>query len=348
MKLNKILNLKLFAVYLCFSGIFFAPLFSGNVYAQSCPSNTTVNGNNVTFVGELTDLGGDSYSTVWFEYGKDQNFNNKTSEYTLYSPNFYCINVSNLDYCSTYYYRAAARNSTGVSYGETKSFSVPCQNSSLSVNKTVRNLTKNTAFSDSVYADPGDIVSFQIEITALNNTARNVAFSDYLPDRINFRTDSFKIDGVNFGNISLSLVRLGDLSAGQKKIITFDGQVAGSDSFSFGDTQLINSVSVSAVSDAKSDTAKVIVRKAAVAGASIAPTQVPTGLTNNILFDSFVIPLLISLLIVWLFKAKIIRFQEWLDFLNLSYKKYKSERTLRAKIKKFRLKEIEKSIKEKN
>jgi uncharacterized repeat protein (TIGR01451 family) len=348
MKIMKILNLNLFMIGFCLSGIFFGILSFGNVYAQSCPSNTTVSGNNVTFVGELTDLGGDSYSTVWFEYGKDQNFNNKTSEYTLYSPNFYCINVSNLDYCSTYYYRAAARNSSGVSYGETKSFSVPCQNSSLSVNKTVRNLTKNSSFSDSVYADPGDMVSFQIEVTALNNTAKNVTLSDYLPNRINFKEDSFKIDGVNFGNISLSLVKLGDLSAGQKKIITFDGQVAGSDNFSFGDTQLINSVSVSAVSDAKSDTAKVIVRKAAVAGASITPTQIPTGLTNNILFDSFVIPLLVSLLIVWLFKSKIIRFQEWLDFLNLSYKKYKSERTLRAKIKKFRLKEIEKGISEKN
>jgi len=102
--------------------LFFFPLI---LFAQ-CPSQTTVQGTTATFVGELTDLGGDSKTDVWFEYGPTSNFGYQTLKQTMYQTGFYCISVSNLSPCTTYYYRAVAQNSGGISYGETKTFTTYC------------------------------------------------------------------------------------------------------------------------------------------------------------------------------------------------------------------------------
>ena len=104
--------------------LFILPLL---LFAQ-CPSQTTVQGTGVTFVGELTDLGGDNKTDVWFEYGPTSNFGYLTSKQTRYQTGFYCISVSNLSPCTTYYYRAVAQNSGGISYGETKTFTTNCSN----------------------------------------------------------------------------------------------------------------------------------------------------------------------------------------------------------------------------
>lgn len=97
-------------------------LFSNTALAEICPSNTTVAGTTVVFVGELTDMGGDGSSSVWFEYGQTTSFGQSTIQKTLTQPEMYCITVSGLLPSTTYYYRAIARNSAGTSYGETKSF----------------------------------------------------------------------------------------------------------------------------------------------------------------------------------------------------------------------------------
>lgn len=314
------------------------------VVGQSCPNTTTVSGNSVTFVGELTDLGGDSVTAVWFEYGKTLSYGQRTVEYNLSQPGLYCITVSGLDPCSTYNYRAVARNSAGTSFGANQSFTTTCPSTSLSVSKLVRNATKGTSFLDSVFADPGDIVSFQIELTVFDQPAQNVILFDSLPSRFVFQSNSLKVDGVSVSGNILSGLNLGNLLVNQKKTVTFDAQVAGAENFSFGENQLINTAMAYTTTIARSDTAKVIVQRAAVAGAATAATAVPTGLTNNIWFDSLVIPFTIALLFIWLLKKKIIRFDQWIDSLKVLYQRYRSEKTLKAKIKAARLEELKKEL----
>ena len=99
---------------------------AGFAAAQSCPSLTSVDGTAVTFVGELTDTGGDSYTLAWFEYGQTKSYGQKTSEQTLSQTGLYCTTVSNLNPCTTYNYRAVAKNTDGTSYGEIKSFKTLC------------------------------------------------------------------------------------------------------------------------------------------------------------------------------------------------------------------------------
>ncbi len=123
---RKKIKRTLFLKVLLFLGIFIGigtSLFSANfALAESCPANTTVSGTTVIFVGELTDMGGDLTTSVWFEYGQTMGYGQKTIEKTLTQTGFYCITVTGLSPSTTYHYRAVARNSADTSYGENKTF----------------------------------------------------------------------------------------------------------------------------------------------------------------------------------------------------------------------------------
>jgi hypothetical protein len=101
-----------------------------NAFAENCPDKTTVNGQSITFVGGLADMGGDTQASVWFEYGESSgNYTQKTGEKVLTQTGKYCITVSNLKPCTTYYYRAAMRNKAGPSYGAEQSRTTACSTS---------------------------------------------------------------------------------------------------------------------------------------------------------------------------------------------------------------------------
>jgi len=96
--------------------------------AQTCPEKTTVNGpTSITFVGGITDLGGDTQAYVWFEYGTSSgNYTFKTEKKIVTQLGKYCITVNNLQPCTTYYYRAAMENKAGPSYGAELTKTTPC------------------------------------------------------------------------------------------------------------------------------------------------------------------------------------------------------------------------------
>jgi len=101
------------------------------VVAQiSCPSQTTYGDTWATLVGEIQDNGGDPNITAWFEWGTSSfSLTNRTPDQTLYVPNppqRFCDQISGLQPCRTYYYRAAARNSAGTSRGSIYSFTTQC------------------------------------------------------------------------------------------------------------------------------------------------------------------------------------------------------------------------------
>ena len=206
----------------------------------------------------------------------------------------------------------------------------------LTVNKWVRNLSDGTGWLDSVSADPSEVISFLIEVTAVNSSLQNVTVKDTLPDKMTYRTNTLKIDGVSSAGDIFSGLNIGSLSANQKETITFDADISGADGFVFGDTQLINSALVYTGNTSGSDTAKVIVTKRAVAGA----TTISTGLTNNIFIDSFLIPLVIALTLIWLLRSNIIKLEQWLDTRKMGYQKYRSTKLLQIKIAKAKTQEL--------
>jgi hypothetical protein len=178
--------------------------------AQNCPETTTVNGpTSITFVGGVADLGGDTQAYVWFEYGTSSgNYNFKTEKKIVTQLGKFCNTVSNLQPCTTYYYRAAMENKAGPSYGAELTRTTPCSGES-----------------------------------------------------------------------------------------TSSGKVLG------------------------------------------AATQAQTGIIKTIFSDYLIFPLLTSTFLVLAFKSHIIKWEEWLDKRREEYQKYKSEKLLRLKIAKIKLKE---------
>lgn len=113
-------------------------------YAQSlnnCPPRTTAGYRYITFTGKA-GLGGDQKVEVWFEYGLDKSdLTNKTRTIFLDKEGIFCIRVIKLKPCQVYYYRAVAKNSAGINYGEVRSIKTLCHNSNTSNNpsKEIRN-----------------------------------------------------------------------------------------------------------------------------------------------------------------------------------------------------------------
>ena len=74
---KKSINKNLFLKIILSLGIFSLMTTANFALAETCPSNTMVTGTTVVFVGELTDMGGDLTTYVWFEYGQTQAMDKK-------------------------------------------------------------------------------------------------------------------------------------------------------------------------------------------------------------------------------------------------------------------------------
>jgi hypothetical protein len=68
-------------------------------------------------------------------------------------------------------------------------------------------------------------------------------------------------------------------------------------------------------------------------------TEASTGIIKTIFSDYLVLPLLFSLFFVWAFQSHILKWEEWLEQRKKEYQKFKSEKTLKFKIAKLKIKE---------
>jgi hypothetical protein len=239
------------------------------------------------------------------------------------------LTLTNLTSSKTY-----AITCSGPGGTDSDSVTVYVQTQALALQKWVKNLSTGTNWSDLVYAEPHHVLSFYIQINASESYFYNVFLKDNLPDRIIYRPNSLKIDGVSVsGSITVG-INLGNLFPGQSKIITFDADVASPDRFAFGDTNLVNTVTLSSNQTSLSDSATIIIRKRAVAGAA---TGVPTGRNNNFFLDYLLLPLIIILATILVFKPQIAKIVS--DYKRKKEENYNPEELLLEKIAKIREKE---------
>ena len=208
----------------------------------------------------------------------------------------------------------------------------------LFVKKAIRKKSVGGSYLNSISVYPNDLITYSIEVKAGDNnySLRDVIVKDVLPDKIVYQ-GNLKINGVGSNGNLTSGLNLGSLSPNQTKVITFDARIAGTERFGYGQTIITNGVSVQSGVLCETDLAKVTVVKGAVAGAA---TVVSTGLTNNLFLDSFFIPLLIALLMIWIFKSRIINFEEWMELRKEGYQDYKSKKMLQFKVAQIKTKEF--------
>lgn len=175
---------------------------------------------------------------------------------------------------------------------------------SVSVTKQVRNLsTGNLTWSNSVNANPADIVQFNVTIqNSSNTTVNNVMLRDTLPSTLIYN-NSLVIDGVANNSGNITGLNLGSINQGQTKTITYQTQVAGSQNFSFGTTAVRNSVTITSTDSGFAGgnaSATVVVTRTQVGGA----TDVPTG--SNRLMDFIFLPLIaLAAAGVYMFRSRL-------------------------------------------
>jgi len=206
----------------------------------------------------------------------------------------------------------------------------------LSVTKTVKNLSNGTAFASSAYAVPSDVVMFMITLqNSGNQDISNVLVRDTLPANLIYYNQlvvarSNNVSSNYSGDISNG-INLNTIPAGQTVTITYQARVASAANFAYGTTTLTNNVSVTSSVSGSTPTsnASVIVARSTVAGAS----TVSTGLTNNFWVDSFFLPLMLTLIGLWMWRSgAFVGIERWLGNKKKAKMSYKSEKELSARI----------------
>jgi|GEM_PF-3201281 len=272
---------------------------------------------------------GSQYATVTVTSGGQ--FNSATCSVSVNqscTPNHHQICVGN----SLYWYDSCNNQGSYIGTCGTINYTT------LSVTKQVRNLTTSTQFANSVYASPNDTLMYMITLQASGNqAAQNVFVRDILPTNIIYDSQLvIACTGGNYncnnysGNIT-SGINLYTINAGQTYTITYQAKVSQASNFAYGTTTHTNTVSTTAsnVSSIPNATASVFVTRTGVLGV----TTIPTGLTNNVWLDSFVIPLLIALILVWMWRmGMFIGVEKWLDSKKKVKNGYKSEKELLSRV----------------
>ena len=121
------------------------------------------------------------------------------------------------------------------------------QYGNITVTKLVENLTQNSGgFAQQTYANQGDRVAFQIQVTAQNAAATNVTVLDSFPANLTYATGSARLNGATFtdGFINGTVNIASTLNSGQTVTLYFEATVNGS--LPYGQTYITNTVNASA------------------------------------------------------------------------------------------------------
>ncbi len=179
----------------------------------------------------------------------------------------------------------------------------------LSVTKRVKSVDRDTIYTSSLNASPGELLNYSIRITARDAEARDVFVKDTLTTRLIY-DGNLRVDGSRVSGDIESGIKIGDIPAGEYKTVTFDVRVAGEDRFLIGTTSLTNVARAESRNASDTGSATVRVERERVV---TPPTEVPTGITGNTLLDYVVLPFLLAVVIFILFKKHFIALTKKLD-----------------------------------
>lgn len=306
---------------------------NGNFYVQTTYP-TYLQNSSATLNGTLTcnNNYSNSYTCnsngaiVWFQWGPDTNYGSTSFQQSISSGTF-MQQIANLNYNTTYHFRAVANVNGQIMYGQDMTFNTNGSNNNnyygyngsgnLIVTKKVMNLSSgNLNWQTVVNAAPGDVLSFSIILQANSGQdIHNVFLRDILPANLIY-TGNTTINSITNYNNPVNGINVGTVPANGSEVVTYQAQVASASNFTYGTTTLSNSATVTSnESGTQTASASVIVNNSLVYGAATVSgaSTVSTGLTNNPITDSFAFPLFFIILGAWLyFSGKIYKFSDWL------------------------------------
>lgn len=270
-----------------------------SVYLTAIPSSGRAPLNNVDLKATVSGTAA-GLITYWLDCTNDGDWEKIRSNTSLNPYTAYDL----CDYSSagTYTARVKVEREGLVAYDYTNIYVSSAPQGEISLSKMVRNLSDGTGWGKRVEAEPTELLSFLIKVRAENSSVEEVIVRDTLPSRISYQAD-LKIDGFSSSGNIISGLNLGDLSVGEEKEITFKAMVASADNFSYGTTELLNSVVAYNNQLSVSDTAEIRVTRKEVAGV----TTVRTGVLDS--FSLYLSVIFFLLFILYLIFARLSYFQ---------------------------------------
>jgi hypothetical protein len=278
---------------------------------------TNIQNNSATLNGYLSGNGSYAFlnGQVWFQYGTSTSYGNTSFHQTLNYSGQFSQEINNLLPNSVYHFRAVAQINGSTVYGPDVAFNssgLIYGNGTLSVQKQVINLTSgNLSWQPSVNAKPGDILSFAITLQANGQDFHNVVVADSLSSNLVYKGNLTVNAALDYLNNPVSGINVGTISAGGIEIIAYQAQVISASSLPYGITTLNNSATiVSREGGSQTASAGVVISNSVVQGA----TDISTGLTNNPVKDSFLLPVMLIILGSWFyFSGNVYRFADWIE-----------------------------------
>lgn len=287
------------------------------VGGSSVQTNSAINISNyqATLQGNLVIPYISNTNYVWFQWGVTNSYSNETTHQSM-SSGFFNQNITGLSANTTYHFRAVAQMNSGTLYGQDMTFYTSGSNyyntGSLTINKKVINLSSgNLNWSEYVNASPYDTLSFAITLQANGNQdVHNVYIRDILPANLIYKGNLTVNSNLSYAGNPASGINIGTIPAGNIAIVAYQAQVAGSQSFNYGNTTLTNIATITSnETNSQTDSATIFVNRSGIQGA----TNINTGLTNDLFADSFFLPLMLILLTAWLyFSGRVYKFADWL------------------------------------
>lgn len=284
--------------------------------------------------GFVSNDGGCAAMKVWFEYGTTRDYGQSTALESHKGVGYFNEEVYNLSPCTTYHFRGLARNNTKiVAYGSDRTFKTQC--ASFDVKTSVKNLTRgDEIWYSSLNANPGDELMYRIQLLSTGDVlVQNVMLASDLPNSISYEGGLTIDDKASQYNLSAGSVNLGNLFPQQTKILTFKAMVANESQLNFGKNELVHTATAYSTDYSDVGTCKVYVNRAGVAGAATVapPTTLGTGIGNDIL-KSVLLPFAVALILIWVFKSKLICFDKWAREKKARAEQYRSKRKLARRI----------------
>ncbi|MDO8524605.1 MAG: hypothetical protein Q7R99_03180 [bacterium] len=113
--------------------VFFAFPVKADLVSMYTHPSADITSNSAIVSGELSNLGGKTSATIWFEYGLATSYGSKTNSQTMNNAGTFQATLSGLNSCTLYHYRAVGDNGNGIVYGMDRTFSTLCSTDELRV-----------------------------------------------------------------------------------------------------------------------------------------------------------------------------------------------------------------------
>jgi hypothetical protein len=118
-----------------FGLVFFAFPAKADLASIITHPSADITSNSAVVSGELSNLGGKTSATIWFEYGLTSSYGSKTNVQTISNTGTFQATLPNLNSCTLYHYRAVGDNGNGAVNGQDRTFSTLCSSDEIRVEK---------------------------------------------------------------------------------------------------------------------------------------------------------------------------------------------------------------------